>query len=410
MYGDRSYLTRRTALKTGTAGILGAIGLSATQGSAQGSDENLGEGRTLTTSRGPNYGGGEDYVEEHDAGFTSDDANFVVESADELETALEAAEYGDIVFVPRDAEIDTEDRTVTNRDPPGFHVPEGVTLASDRGVDGSPGGLIYTDTVGDGWPADNWVMAVHSDARVTGLRLRGRYWDWGYVPRDGPDAPHDGYLGGVGLLLWDGDWNAEPGITTNVEVDNCEFYGWGQAGVIQYTGATNCHVHHCDFHDTLIEGLGYGVSVSAGHCEIDHNTFNRNRHAVACSGSSGTSYEAHHNVVGDYTIGHVFDVHQPGGDRFDIHHNTVRASHYPSGNPAPNVTIRDVPDDLAWIHNNWFYNPKEPRENPDMWTDEAIRQVFVDEWTNVEWERNHYGSETEPDPGVGAPHSEKVQW
>ncbi|WP_276256422.1 hypothetical protein [Halomontanus rarus] len=401
MHGDRGYLTRRTALKTGTAGILGAIGLSATQVSAQESDQNFGAGRTLTTSRGPNYGGGEDYVEEHDAGFTSDDANFVVESADELETALEAAEYGDVVFVPRDAEIDTGLRTNTSRGPPGYHVPEGVTLASDRGVDGSPGGLIYTDSSSDDWPQENWPMAVHSDARVTGLRIRGKYWDAEEIV---------GTRYGVGLHIWDGDWNAEPGTTTNVEIDNCEFSGWSSSCVSQYTGATDCRVHHCDFHDTLIDGLGYGVSVNAGHCEIDHNTFNRNRHAVACSGSSGTSYEAHRNVVGDYTIGHVFDVHQPGGDRFDIHHNTVRASHYPSGNPAPNVTIRDVPDDLAWIHNNWFYNPKEPRETPDMWTDEAIRQVFVDEWTNVEWERNHYGSETEPDPGVGAPHSEKVRW
>ena len=45
-----------------------------------------------------------------------------------------------------------------------------------------------------------------------------------------------------------------------------------------------------------------------------------------------------------------------------------------------------------------------------MWTDEAIVQVHVDEWTNVRYEHNHY-SESEPKKGsVGAPHSDKISW
>lgn len=200
-------------------------------------------------------------------------------------------------------------------------------------------------------------------------------------------------------------------------MDNCEFAGWSSGCVTQYTGADDCRVHHCDFHDTLIAGLGYGVTVSDGHCEIDHNTFNRNRHAVASGGKSGASYDAHHNVFGSYTISHVIDVHRPGGDRFDIHHNTVRASHYrndPEDETAPSVAIRGVPEDEAWIHNNWFANPKEPRDrprqDPNGWTQEAIIQVYTDDWNNVDWKHNHLGEDEPTQGGIGAPHSEKVQW
>ena len=50
-------------------------------------------------------------------------------------------------------------------------------------------------------------------------------------------------------------------------------------------------------------------------------------------------------------------------------------------------------------HHNWFYNHWEPLDEPDMWTDEAIVQVHVDEWTNVRYEHNHYG-ESEPKKGA----------
>lgn len=408
-------VSRRTALKIGSSGILGTLGLSAlSSATAQSDDPNYGEPPTVTSSEGPNYGALDGYDDVIEQG----DADYVVETDTELMDALEAAEYGDIVYVPGDAEIDTGARSITSRDPPGFHVPEGVTLASDRGIDGSRGGLIYTDTIVDGWPQESWVMAAHSDARITGLRFRGQYWDSGQVPRSGDDAPHDGYVGsGHPLLLWDGDWGADPGTTTNVEVDNCEFYGWGSC-VTAYTGADDCRVHHCDFHDTLIAGLGYGVSIGDGHHEIDYNTFNRTRHAVACNGEQ-SGYDAHHNVAGSYSMSHVFDAHRPGGDRFDIHHNTIRVvdrnNDFRTGEKMlPGVAIRGVPNDEAWIHHNWFYNPKEPRERPRQepsgWSEEAIIQVFTDDWNNVDWKRNHYGTETEPKRDIGAPYAEKVEW
>lgn len=423
MLDDSNHVSRRTALRIGASGILAGMGLSAlpSVGAVEypeyddpeiDYDEvNWGEPPISTSSKGPNYGG----LDGYDDTFTAEDGDFIVESDTELMDALEAAEYGDVVYIPEDAEIDTGARTITNRDPPGFHVPEGVTLASNRGVDGSRGGLIYTETIGDGWPEDNWVMAAHSDSRITGLRMRGNYWDHGFVPRYGDDAPHDGYVGGKGLLLWDGDWFAEPGTTTNVEVDNCEFYGWGAGCVTASDGSDNCRVHHNDFHDLLIHGLGYGVSVSDGQHEIDHNTFNRYRHAIASAGSEGSGYNAHHNVFGSMSMSHVIDVHRPGGERFDVHHNTVRSWY--QNNPirgedkkTPAFAMRGVPSDKAWLHNNWFWNPEPPLDTPDGWTDEAIIQVFVDEWTNVEWDKNHLGESEPKNMSIGAPYSEKIQW
>jgi hypothetical protein len=404
-------ISRRTALKLGATSAFVATGLTGTPGaSAQEGDANYGEPPTSESSRGPNYGGLDGYDDVVEEG----DANHVVETAEELADALDSAESGDVVFVPGDAEIDTGTRTVTSRDPPGFHVPEGVTLASDRNVGDGRGGLVYTESIADGWPNDNWVMTAASDARITGLRFRGNYWDWGPVPRSGEDAPHDGYVGGKALLLWDGDWSADPGTTTNVEVDNCEFYGWGAGCVTPYVGADDCHIHHCDFHDCLVEGLGYGVSVGGGYHEIDHNTFDRCRHAITASGAETTGYDAHHNVFGDYSMGSVIDMHCDGGDRIDVHHNTVRAveqtNPFGDSERVTGVIIRCVPDDEAWIRHNWFYNDWEPLDEPDMWTDEAIVQVHVDEWTNVRYKHNRYG-ESEPKKGsVGAPHSDKISW
>lgn len=389
-------MNRRTALKTGVAGILGTTLASAGSVAASNDDEEgYGEGRKLTRSQGPSYGGGEDY----DDVVEESDADAVVETATELEDALAESDDGDIVFVPSDAEINTGSRAYID-------VPEGVTLAGDRGVDGSSGGLIYTDTVRDDWPYDPWLFNVHSDARVTGLRIRGKYWDRGQF---GPNE-HENYVGGIGLVVTD---------AKGAEVDNCEIYGWGFACVMTSNGSDNTNVHHCDFHDTLRWGTGYGVSVNSGHCEISHCTFNRNRHAIASSGSEGTSYDAHHNVVGTYSMSHVFDVHRPGGDRFNVHHNTIRAVNRnnesrPAPKVVPGIAVRGVPNDKAWIHHNWFYNPNEPRDRPRQdpsgWSEEAIIQVFTDDWTNVHWKHNHYGSDSAPRRGIGAPHADKVEW
>jgi hypothetical protein len=57
-----------------------------------------------------------------------------VRTRDELEAALESAAAGDVVFVAGDARIDLTGASLC--------IPGGVTLASDRGLAGSAGGLL----------------------------------------------------------------------------------------------------------------------------------------------------------------------------------------------------------------------------------------------------------------------------
>lgn len=51
-------------------------------------------------------------------------------------------------------------------------------------------------------------------------------------------------------------------------------------------------------------------------------------------------------------MSHAFDAHRPGGNRFDIHHNTIRAvdrnnEFRPGEKTVPGVAIRGVPNDEA---------------------------------------------------------------
>jgi hypothetical protein len=144
------------------------------------------------------------------------------------------------------------------------------------------------------------------------------------------------------------------------------------------------------------------VGILEGDALIEWCRFENNRHSVA--GGGDESYEVrycHH--VGNEAASHVFDMHRPGGGDISIHHNTVAATeHVWKDKTVPAVGIRGVPDGLASIHHNWFYNPTPPRASPDGWTEEAIIQVHVEEWTNVRFKRNQFGP-TEPAPEIGCP-------
>ena len=279
-----------------------------------------------------------------------------------LAGALDAASSGDVIYVDGDATIDMGASQHT--------IPRGVTLASDRGIDGSDGALLETDD-------RPWGMfTAREGARITGLRVGGPRWDW---------------IGNV---------SGEMGIDVagaNVEIDNCEVYGWGYAAI---RTEDDTHVHHCEIHHNPKDGTGYGVSTgSSTNPIIEYNVFHHNRHSVA---SSSNGYTARYNYVGKGAISHVFDQHTPGGSTIKIHHNTVAVvDHSTKDKNAPAVAIRGTPSDVADIHHNWFYNPKEPRPDPSGWTDEAIIQVHVDEWENVDYHNNHYGSD---DPGTDIGH------
>lgn len=295
------------------------------------------------------------------------EATEVVSSLSQLRNALGSASSGDVVYVDGGADIDVGENQLT--------VPSGVTLASDRGIDGAKGGQLSTD--GHPWG----MLQLQSNVRVTGLRIVGPRWDW-----------------------VDETETTELGIDASgsgVEVDNIEGCGWGYA-VVRTSGDT--HVHHSHLHHCSRMGHGYGVATEGSDYPIiEYNHFEHNRHSVQ---GNGGGYEIRFNIVDGPGISHVFDQHRPGGTTMKIHHNTVRvvedAGGRSGGGNVPAVAIRGVPSDVADIHNNWFYNGKQPRSSPSDWTDEAIIQVHTSSWQNVEFDNNHYGS-SEPSSDVGHP-------
>ena len=312
-------------------------------------------GSSSDDTGGANLGGGEGYPNT----VAESEADYTAGSLSELESALGDAAEGQVVYVTGEIAVGS---TLT--------VPSGVTLASDRGIDGSDGGVLVAD-------GEIELLEADGDNRITGLRL------------DGPMSTYES---------WDG-YPAGAGIVSNgsgVEVDNCEIYGFAYAAV---NGSHDEYVHHCDIHNNPQDGLGYGVDCTGGDQTIEYCTFNYNRHSIASSGEG--SYTVRNNHFGADTVDHVIDVHPPGGETIIIENNTVEATeHVQDGGETEAVYIRGDVDEEGIIRNNWFYG-SEPSEGGDP--GEAVRTA-LSSWdeANVTLENNAYGS-SEPSGDIGAP-------
>ncbi|UWG47967.1 Uncharacterized protein HSRCO_1688 [Halanaeroarchaeum sp. HSR-CO] len=316
---------------------------------------------TTNTVEGGPVGGGQGY----DNLVSRDEADVVISTKSGLLQALSNASSGDVVYLAGNASIDMGTTDIV--------VPSGVTLASNRGIDDAPGGHLYTDE-------ETKSIYLNSGARFTGIRVEGPFYEY-FDP--------DWYATGSGVRAVGGD----------VEIDNNEIWGFAYASVV--TNGNSPHVHHNNIHHNPRDGLGYGVVASSGRPVIEWNAFDYNRHSVASSGSGG--YVVRYNHFGSSTIGHVIDMHKPGGTDMEIYRNTVEATYsVADGDRKPAVAIRGVPEVLASVQDNWFYNEAEPLASPDGWTGESIIQVHVDEWANVEFPQNHYGS-SEPAADIGCP-------
>ena len=277
-----------------------------------------------------------------------------------LLAALEKARSGQTVFVEPTAEIDVTDRVFVEE---GFSlvVPAGVTLASDRGHEGSPGAMLYSDA----FQTRPLVKAGGAGVRVTGLRLRGpdpkrrlEFHSRVFFEGGGGDKAYYRFPNSDGVST----------VFDDLEVDNCEISGWSHGGVY-LTDGSGQRVHHSFLHHNQRMGLGYGICVNHdAEALIACNVLQDNKHHIAGSGMPGSGYEARNNIVlpesevhlnsagKPYGQDHVFDMHG-GRDRLDgteiagawlkIHHNTVVSAYLP-------VNIRGVPQRSAEIHHNWF--------------------------------------------------------
>lgn len=266
--------------------------------------------------------------------------DYVVRGYEELVTALKQATEGQVVYIADETELD-----LTGKEK--LVVPAAVTLASGRGQRNSQGALLYTNDLA----ASPLILAGGKNVRVTGLRLRG------------PDLQRRTEQ--MRELHTQGRYYSIPNSDAiicehpELEVDNCELWGWSHAAVFLKNGASRAHIHHNYIHHNQRSGLGYGVCLDQADALIEANLFDWCRHHIAGTGRPGTIYEARYNLVLENANSHSFDMHG-GADRGDgtdiagdsilIHHNTFQATSVPA------IVIRGRPTKSADIHHNWFFH------------------------------------------------------
>jgi len=308
-----------------------------------------------------------------------------VSTIDELREALGKAQAGQVIFIPGDAELDCTGLIFAE----DLHldIPGGVTVASDRGHEGSPGALIYTDAFLK-W---SLIQTLGPNVRLSGLRIRGPdpkprldHHRRSFDPARGDDRVQHEYY--YRYPVCQGVYTAFSGL----EVDNCELSGWNHAAIDLADGRDH-HIHHNYIHHNQYNGLGYGICHGSGAESvslIEYNLFDYNRHSIAGTGKPGNAYEACNNVEVFHSLSHQFDMHggvdrgdgtNIAGDWMKIHHNTFR-------NPdICAIAIRGVPQEQADIHHNWFSHA-EPGEA-------VIRPWPTGGETRMEMHDNAYGQE-----------------
>lgn len=258
--------------------------------------------------------------------------DYTVANKEQFLAALSAAKPGEVIYLEPEAEINLT----------GFislEIPGGITIAGNRGYQGSPGPLIYTNQL-DTYPY--LLTILKQGVRITGIRLRG-------------PSPYRPQSNGLNISA------------DRTEIDNCEVYNWSNSG-IQVMRADDVYIHHNFIHNVRRPGLGYPVVLNRATALIEANVFDYYRHAIAGTGYAGTGYEARYNLVKGNAISHAFDMH--GGTDFcprqavpctpqerimagsylHIHHNTFLITSYQS------IVIRGIPTENVDVHHNWFYN------------------------------------------------------
>jgi hypothetical protein len=294
--------------------------------------------------RGP-IGGGKDYR-------SHPRPTIVVESLDDLLGALSDARSGDVVHIPGSTVIECTERVYVEKIV--LEVPEGVTLAGDRGKDGSSGALITSQAL----ETKPLIQAMGPNVRVTGLRIAGPN------ARRSLEHHHRSFAEGRGHPYYY-QFPTSDGIQTHVDnltVDNCELAGWSH-GAVHLVGGTGHHVHHNFIHHNQYQGLGYGISHDVAHSLIERNLFNHNRHSIAGTGRSGCGYVARHNVEQGTSLSHCFDMHG-GRDRKDgtdtagtqmAFNNNTFWCHKTA------IKIRGVSEEPIAVKDNWFIHANEEK-------------------------------------------------
>jgi hypothetical protein len=273
-------------------------------------------------------GGGAGYTDMIEK--TDPRVKFVVSTTDQFLDALKSAGSGDVIYIEGTATIDLTG-TYT-----GVTIPAGVTIASNRGENGSLGGKIVQNAKNDPTNLGGQcaLKAAGEGVRLTGLRLEG---------------PHKTTVEEKAL---------KRGFVSsykNTEVDNCEIWGWSYAGVNVGSGTTYAaHIHHNYIHHCQREGYGYGI-LNGGVTLVEANIFDHCRHAVADGGSTSHFYEARYNTFNPGYTSRVLDMHGEGSKycgSIYAHHNTFMDTTIGA------ARIRAVPQKTAYFEYNWYLMTK----------------------------------------------------
>lgn len=318
------------------------------------------------------YGGGSGYPEQ----VEKSEADYVVTSKGGVLDAASAASSGDIIFVDGDAEIDMgADRVILDK---------GVTIASDRGKNGSDGALLYSDDGYKKW-ASQGVLRLGADGKAAGLRVKGPLPDEGFIEYNG-----NMYSSGVEM-------------GENAELENCEV---SNANHCVHLRGDDCHVHHSSIHHANMQGVGYSIgAVSTEGLLMEYCHTYHFRHVVGATGAGG--FEARYNIIDGPALAHAYDQHAPGGTYTKVHHNTQRVGDdVASGDPyAPLMTFRGDDVQNGEVYNNWAYNPRDVRDDCAGFTDEFL--VHAKDggtcFQNIEHWDNHLGQSAPEREDVGAP-------
>jgi len=290
-------------------------------------------------------GGGEGYA------FPIVKGDYEVTKLEELLDALAKAKSGQVVFISDEIRIDLTTRVFIEA--LVLEIPEGVTLAGNRGYKGSKGGTLLSNAL----ETRLMIRANGPNVRLTGLQIQG--------PNPDRHLEHHKRSFGPGGLGRDYYYKfpVSRGIVTEhaeLKVDNCEISAFSGSGVYLKKG-TGHHIHHNFIHQCQYSGLGYGVSHAEASSLIEYNLFNENRHSIAGTGVSGCGYTARHNIEMGISLSHCFDMH--GGrdrkDNTDIAGTTMEIYNNTFYAPQTAVVIRGVPEDKCDIHHNWFAKHKD---------------------------------------------------
>lgn len=288
-------------------------------------------------------GGGEGY----DEIFTTGD--YIVTNKTELLNALSLAGSGDVIYVAND--IDLTDESYLD-------IPAGVTLAGNRGHLGGSGPRLFSNTTIERETSQviwNLFAITNANVRITGLRIEGPDAEIRTLPYETQsEVGSEDYTGTLATGIYCNN--------DGLEVDNCEIYGWGFAGV--YASGlvndiiTDMKVHHSYIHHCQRWSYGYGVTVTYAEVDIKAVRFDNCRHAVASSGYVGTKYEVSYSIFHENFVLYPIDSHYDQANdiastSIKIHHNTIYA-----GNGFPLswgiIRIEGAPEEGCWVYNNWF--------------------------------------------------------